>query len=282
MCVRYVGYADCSAVMLTAGRGIYCPMIPHSPIGRRQMTATRCHGFIWRGIFALMLAGFIPNHSICQTGSTGPTTISVSTSASSISPSLDILVPRFLRAIYHTRAWVRDSLGRARTNNITNDVGKVDQIYRHALAEANGDHTVALLAAAIATLEHRHIPLAIGIDLPLTFESRTDFNRRVATLPRRLFADRPNGDDRDKLQHFFASAWLTLALGSRKSADAIGWGIERGEQLLLSGQAQDLRDIRANRLGQRFAELLKHHPTALPSMMFNGWNRKAKRGRSKP
>lgn len=245
-------------------------MIPHSQVGRRQMTAPRCLRFIWCGIFALLLACSIPTNCVCQ-----PDSVIAATTSAPIWAALDILLPRFLRVGYNTRTWVRDSLA----SDTTNDVAKVDQIYRHALAEANGNHAIALFAAAIATLEHRYIPLAIGIDLPLTFEAEADFNRRVAALPRRLFADRPNGDDRDKLQHFFASAWLTLALNSRHTADAIGWGIERGERLLLTGETEDPRDIRANRLGQMFAELLRSHPTAVPSIMFNTWNRKAKRGR---
>lgn len=216
---------------------------------------------------------------ICQFFITSTTQAQPDSSKNSIAPSislsLDIFLPGFLRAAYNTRTWVRDSLS---CDTTTDDLRKIDQIYHRALFETNGDHTTALLAAAIATMEHRHIPLAIGIDVPLTLESQESFDQRVANLPQRVFADIPNGDDRDKLQHFFASAWLASALDSRHASDAIGWGIEIGEQLLLTGGVQDPRDIRANRLGQLFAELLKNHPTALPSMMFDSWNRKMKLG----
>jgi len=229
--------------------------------------------FIWRRGLALLVVITISAYrqGVAQTDSS--TVVPASSAAAS---PLDILLPGFLRAARNTRTWVRDSL----TSDTTDDLRKVDQIYQHALVETGGDQTLALLSAAISTMEHRHIPFAIGVDLPLTLESQTDFDQRVAKLPKRLFADLPNGDDRDKLQHFFASAWLARALDSRHAADLIGRGIETGEQLLLVGGVEDPRDIRANRLGQLFAELLSSYPNALPSMMFEAWNRRVREGGS--
>ena len=137
--------------------------------------------------------------------------------------------------------------------------------------------TPAIVGRRLDALEARlgvRLMIRTTRKLTLTFEGQAEFDRRVAKLPQRLFADLPNGDDRDKLQHFFASAWLARALDSRHAADLIGWGIEIGERLLLTGEAEDPRDIRANRLGQLFAELLNSHPAALPSMMFDAWNRR--------
>jgi hypothetical protein len=53
----------------------------------------------------------------------------------------------------------------------------------------------------------------------------------------------------------------------------MGLGIEIGEDAFVTGGANDRRDVRANRLGHHFAELLREHPDALPSMMFRAWNR---------
>ncbi len=184
---------------------------------------------------------------------------------------LDLLVPASIRMGYATRTWVRDSL--PSSGDSVGDLDLVDVIYLRALHEAGGDHTLALFAATISVMEHRHIPLAIGIDVPLTLESQEEFDRRVARLPRVLFADRPEGDDRDKLQHFFASAWLTLVLDDPSLADLGGLAIERGEGILLQGGEEDNRDIRANRLGQHFATLLLHRPHALPSTLFKAWNK---------
>jgi hypothetical protein len=159
------------------------------------------------------------------------------------------------------------------------DLDRLDMIYLRALNEAGGDHGDALFAALIAVFEHHNVPLSIGINLPLTLEPGEAFDRRVARLPRRLFADRPEGDDRDKLQHFFASAWLAWTGGSSLLADLIGLGIEVGEDSFVTGGANDRRDVRANRLGHHFAELLRDHPQALPGMMFRAWNREYARRR---
>jgi len=189
---------------------------------------------------------------------------------SSASP-LDLLLPETIRAGYLTRAWVRDSLPPA--GDSLDDLSRLDMLYLHALGEAGGDPETALFASLIASFEHHTIPFSIGVDLPLTLEPHDLFERRVALLPQRLFLDSPAGDDRDKLQHFFASAWLAATLDNGPAADLIGLGVETGEELFIRGGADDRRDVRANRLGHLFAQLLRQHPRALPSVMFRAWNR---------
>jgi hypothetical protein len=147
-------------------------------------------------------------------------------------------------------------------------------IYLRALGESEGEIGTALFAALIASFEHPTIPLTIGIDLPLTLEPHEAFTRRIALLPRHLYADNPTGGDRDKLQHFFGSAWLAYALDHAELADLTGLFVEAGESLFIRGGVNDPRDVRTNRLGQLFVELLRRHPNALPSTMFKAWNRK--------
>jgi hypothetical protein len=151
----------------------------------------------------------------------------------------------------------------------------MDMIYLRAMNEAGGDIGAALFASLIATFEHRKIPFTFGLSLPLTLESDASFTRRVDRLPRRLFADRPEGDDRDKLQHFFASAWLAWGLDNGEIADVIGLAVEAGEHAFIAGGANDRRDVRANRLGHLFVELLRQYPRAVPSVLFRAWNRQA-------
>jgi hypothetical protein len=183
----------------------------------------------------------------------------------------ELLLPDFLRIGYQTRAWVREELPPA--SDSLPDLDRMDLIYRRAIVESEGEIGHALLASLIATFEHRTIPLSFGLDLPLTLEPQELFDRRVERLPRSLFADLAHGDDRDKLQHFFASAWLTWGLDNRSVADVIGLGVETGEDLIVRGGLDDPRDVRANRLGQLFAVLLRSHPDALPSQIFRAWNR---------
>ncbi len=195
--------------------------------------------------------------------------------APSPASALDLLLPEPIRTGYLTRAWIRDSLPPAADS--LDDLTRMDMLYLRAFGEAGGNPESTLLAALIASFEHRTIPLSIGLELPLTLEPQEAFERRVARLPRRLFLDNPNGDDKDKLQHFFASAWLATMLDNGSAADLLGIGVELGEALFIRGGADDPRDIRANRLGHLYAELLRTHPHALPSTLFRAWNREYKR-----
>ncbi len=193
------------------------------------------------------------------------------------SSPLDLLLPPAIRAGYHTRAWARDALPPA--GDSLDDLARMDMIYLRALGESSGDIESALLASLIACFEHRTIPFSFGLHLPLTLEGDESFARRVERLPELLFADRPEGGDRDKLQHFFASAWLAWTLDNGALADLAGLGIEAGEEAFISGGADDPRDVRTNRLGQHFAELLRTRPRALPSAMIRAWNRAYRAGR---
>lgn len=184
---------------------------------------------------------------------------------------LDLLLPEPVRIGYLTRAWVRDSL--PPSGDFPDDLTRLDMLYLRAFGESGGDPELALFAALIASFEHRTIPFTLGFDLPLTLEPQEKFERRVRLLPRRLFLDRPGGDDSDKLQHFFGSAWLALAVDNGSAADMVGLFVETGEALFIRGGADDPRDVRANRLGHLYAELLRRHPRALPSAMFRAWNR---------
>lgn len=191
---------------------------------------------------------------------------------SAASPFLvGLVIPAPIAAGYRTRDWVRDSLPRG--GGSVDDLARLDMIYLRALGESEGDLESTMLASLIATFEHQTIPLSFGINLPLTLEPDDSFERRVAVLPRHLFIDNPRGDDRDKLQHFFASAWLAIMLDNGTLADVIGLGIESGEEAFIRGGANDSRDVRANRLGHLFIEMLREHPETLPSMLFRAWNR---------
>lgn len=145
----------------------------------------------------------------------------------------------------------------------------VDRIFREALHLSWGNRGEALLLSMLATFDHRIIGVRLMFGavlwLPLTGEFPEDFNRRVSALPRILYPDTPPEGDRDKLQHFFGSAWLTIALGSDSTADTIGEFIEDGEELAIVGGVRDPRDLRANRDGQRFALALDNDLSVLPS-----------------
>lgn len=185
-------------------------------------------------------------------------------------PSFDFLFPAVYRIGDRTRQWVRDSL--PATDSVS-DLDRLDAIWLRALQESDGNTDRAIFATLMAVFEHRTIPFTFGLHLPLTLEPMEDFRKRYAHLPAHLFADQPAGHDQDKLQHFFASAWIARNIDNRSIADLFGLGVEVGEDMFIRGGMNDPRDMRANRLGQDFAMLLRRYPDALPSAMFRAWNR---------
>jgi len=102
---------------------------------------------------------------------------------------------------------------------------------------------------------------------PLTSEFADTFRARLDALPSRLYADTPGGraGDRDKLQHFFGSAFLTVLFESADAADRVGQFIEIGEDMFVVGGVNDPRDMRANRQGQAFGTRLLAGEDACPS-----------------
>lgn len=152
------------------------------------------------------------------------------------------------------------------------DRAAVDALYTEALALSWGNEGEALFLCLMATMDHRRVEVTIplvGIPLPipLTGEFEEEFSRRRNALPTRLYEDSPRGaaGDRDKLQHFFGSAYLVLVSESESGADDVGYFVERGESRLVPGESIDLRDIRANRQGQRFGRALLSGLDVMPS-----------------
>jgi hypothetical protein len=92
--------------------------------------------------------------------------------------------------------------------------------------------------------------LGTTIDVPLSTESHTAFAMRVSHLPTHLYGIAEL--DRDKLQHFFGSAWMKHAFGMTWFARLAGSLVETGEKLFVIEGAADPRDILADEDGIRF------------------------------
>ncbi|MGA9115648.1 MAG: hypothetical protein WB626_02625 [Bacteroidota bacterium] len=152
------------------------------------------------------------------------------------------------------------------------DRGSVDLLFRHALRLSWGNVYEALFLCLVVTLDHHRLPvriplLGLPVALPLSPEEESGFRRRVAALPTRLYEDSPRtpAGDRDKLQHFFGSAFAAWVTESAEAADRLGFFIEWGEDRMVEGERYDARDVRANRDGQSFALALRSDRRALPS-----------------
>jgi hypothetical protein len=150
------------------------------------------------------------------------------------------------------------------------DLKAVDAIFIRAMKLTNNNTAMALLLATKACFDHRTVGLKVpvfALFFPLSNESREEFKSRVANLPRKLYTDTPRGKigDRDKLQHFFGSAFIAFAFESAEPAERTSEFVEKGEDLIIVDGTIDARDVRANRQGQRFGLALLENCYRVPS-----------------
>jgi len=183
-----------------------------------------------------------------------------------------ILIPKIFADVTSLRDYIRtDEFARVRSES--GDLVAVDAIFEEASRLCWGNRGEALYVATMATMDHRQVGVRVpGLGpllwFPLTSEFEDDYAERVARLPVALYPDSPPGPagDRDKLQHFFGSAFLTFFSGSIETADEAGRFVEWGEgAFIVEGQGDD-RDLRANRHGQDFGLRLRSDPSAQPSV----------------
>jgi len=155
------------------------------------------------------------------------------------------------------------------------DTRAIDAIFNRALEISHGDVSEALFISTLATMEHREVGVRVPVIklpvyFPLTTESNSAFKHRISQLPSHFYVDSPPGEygDKDKLQHFFGSAFLAYSSRSRGVANFIGDSIEWGEGEYVVDGSDDPRDRRANHEGQEFGLALGDRVDALPSEFF--------------
>lgn len=179
--------------------------------------------------------------------------------------------PKVLQDEYALKEYIR-SEEFARFRKVHGDAQAVDAIFNRALHLSWNNAYEALLISFLGTLDHRsfgvRLPL-IGnlLWFPLTSEFEDEFRERHEALPSALYPDTPRDGqgDKDKLQHFFGSAFLALVTESADAAERLGMFIEWGEDRFIVDGAFDERDIRAGRQGQRFGLGLMADKTLRPS-----------------
>lgn len=179
---------------------------------------------------------------------------------------------QFLPALFRDEALLKRYLRDERFYDLRksyDDTLAVDAIYDRALLIADGNIKQALLISTLAVMDHRRLgfgfPLIGALYFPLTFESDSLFRRRRTHLPKKVLDDNPRASDKDKLQHFFGSAYITYATGSNVIAKWIGDLLETGEESFVLGGRDDIRDRLANEKGRTFGSMLMRYPDLLPS-----------------
>jgi hypothetical protein len=163
----------------------------------------------------------------------------------------------------------------ARLRREAGDLCAVDALFTEAMRLSWNNAYEALFITLLATMDHRRFGVKVPLLgpllwVPLTAEFPDEFQRRIDALPRRLYDDSPvrGAGDRDKLQHFFGSAFITYLFESRAAAERMGEFIEWGEEQVIVDGSLDERDFRANRQGQQFGLRLLEEKGTLPSAFF--------------
>lgn len=185
----------------------------------------------------------------------------------------NVVTPQIVRDTREIRSYVRDPRF-AELKKLCGDMRAVDAIYLRALKITEYNVARALVISMMASLEHQRVdvkvPLLGAIPVPLAFEADTLFKSRINNLPSQLYWDSPKDahGDKDKLQHFFASAYIAYVTESPDLARSAGNFVEWGEAQFIVGGVDDPRDKRANKQGEMFGHDLVYVKTLLPSDYF--------------
>lgn len=187
------------------------------------------------------------------------------------------LLPDELAGVYELREAIRslrsDTTFDDPLIHRRHDLDMVDSIYLRSLDICEGNVRDALVICAVATLPYHTFPAIIPLTgiviwIPVSTESRETYERRLAALPGQLYPDSPRNGDRDKLPHFFGSAWLYVVIRHAPSVSLIGRIVEVFESVFKLEGSQDERDIDANAGGILFGKMLLERDHALPSEAF--------------
>lgn len=184
---------------------------------------------------------------------------------------LPVLLPLVFSNVHELKIMMRDESFR-RLREVWGDRYAVDVAFRWAEQLCWNNRAVSLLVIFLATIEHRNVGFRVPLLgpilwLPLSGEFSDEFAERVRALPAHMFPDSPAGEfgDKDKLQHFFGSAFLAYVFGGADPAERVGDFIEWGEEAFVVDGTFDTRDLEANNRGRYFAARLLEDREALPS-----------------
>jgi hypothetical protein len=154
-----------------------------------------------------------------------------------------------------------------------NDLELTDTLFLRAVKYKDYNYSEALLALTFATVPYKEVPIEfplIGVlDYPLVSANNSVFLKKDNNLPKELFYDTPNNNfgDKDKLAHFFGSAFISYSTNIFDLGDLIGYFVEVFEQSFKVQSSVDIRDLRTNKLGNIFGHILKKNKSVLPSQV---------------
>ncbi|MFZ1517858.1 MAG: hypothetical protein WAU11_03740 [Ignavibacteriaceae bacterium] len=154
------------------------------------------------------------------------------------------------------------------------DLSASDSIFVEATKFSDGNIGDALLGLMLATVPYREVPIQLPIlntivYYPLVSADGQIFLAKNDNLPRYLFFDSPQNKygDKDKLAHFFGSAFLSYESNIFDLGKLIGYFVEAFEESFKVQSSVDVRDLDVNQYGRMFGEILKEDKTVLPSQI---------------
>ena len=155
------------------------------------------------------------------------------------------------------------------------DLAATDSIYIQALQYTEFDYSESLLALMLTTVPYSEVPIQLPIIkslvyYPLISADEEIFLKKNENLPRYLFLDTPQNEygDKDKLSHFFGSAFLSYESRFFDLGKLIGYFVEAFEESFKVQSSVNLRDLDVNDYGRLFGTLLKKDKSILPSQIF--------------
>ena len=160
----------------------------------------------------------------------------------------------------------------AQTNS---DLALADTIYLRAVRFKDYNYSEALLALTFAVIPYKTVPikiplLGLKLNFPLTSDCDSIFALKNKNLPKEFYDDTPTGNygDKDKLAHFFGSAYISYTSRIFDLGNLIGYFVESFENKFKVQSAVDPRDMMTNTVGQLFGRILKKNKAILPSDVF--------------
>ncbi len=154
----------------------------------------------------------------------------------------------------------------------------IDKVYFYAIEIYNGNISEALLALTFATLPFNKIEIALPFNrqlvLKLPSANKNLFQLKNKYLPKYFLFDSPNNNfgDKDKLAHFFGSAFLSYNFPFFNFSNLLGIFIEMFEETFSIKGGMDFRDLEINNLGAQFGKSLDDNFQLPPSFFFKVFN----------
>ncbi len=153
------------------------------------------------------------------------------------------------------------------------DLALVDTLYLRAVKFEDYDYSDALFVLTFTTIPYRVVPIKFPLlpllHFPLTSASDSIYKLKNKNLPKLIYFDSPenNFGDKDKLAHFFGSAFLSYTSNIFDLGDLIGYFVEAFEQNFKVQSLIDPRDLQTDTIGNIFGEFLKKDKNILPSQI---------------